>query len=156
MRTPHQFRRITQRTGQIVSFQNLHDLLGRLHSSPPRELNNGWRRSAHPRRDPAPCRRAGRTTSQMGRSRDRQRAVFMTASGHLYGRHWAVFRGRRHRRDLDCEPQQARGIPRNLQVDETDEELSRPVELCEVQTCLATYAAMSGFRFRVAVGAGSA
>jgi hypothetical protein len=32
----------------------------------------------------------------MGRSRDRQRAVFMTASGHLYGRHWAVFRGRRH------------------------------------------------------------
>ena len=59
MRTPRQLRRIAQRTGQIVSFQNLHDLLGRLHSSPPRELNNGWRRSAHPRRGPAPCRRAG-------------------------------------------------------------------------------------------------
>jgi hypothetical protein len=55
---------------------------------------------------------------------------------------------------LDCELQQVRVIPRNLQLDET--ELSRPVELCEVQTCLATYAAMSGFRFRVAVGAGSA
>jgi hypothetical protein len=32
----------------------------------------------------------------MGRSHDRQRAILMTASGQLHGRHWAVFRGRRH------------------------------------------------------------
>ena len=31
----------------------------------------------------------------MGRSHDRQRAILMTASGQLHGRHWAVFRGRR-------------------------------------------------------------
>ncbi|MDA8438005.1 MAG: SUMF1/EgtB/PvdO family nonheme iron enzyme, partial [Propionibacterium sp.] len=32
----------------------------------------------------------------LGRSRDRHRAGFMTASGHFRGRHWAVSRGRRH------------------------------------------------------------
>ena len=52
MRTPRQLGGITQRARQIVSFQNFHDLLGRLHSSPPRELNNVWRRSEHPRRGP--------------------------------------------------------------------------------------------------------
>ena len=33
MRTPGQHRRVATRTGQIESFQNLHDLLSRLHSS---------------------------------------------------------------------------------------------------------------------------
>ncbi|HZE16734.1 MAG TPA: hypothetical protein VE197_14095, partial [Mycobacterium sp.] len=33
---------------------------------------------------------------QLATSHDRQRAILMTASGQLHGRHWAVFRGRRH------------------------------------------------------------
>jgi hypothetical protein len=47
---------------------------------------------------------------------------------------------------LDCEPQQARGIPRNLQLDETVAPLalSCPVEVCEFQTYFASDLAKSG------------
>ena len=57
------------------------------------------------------------------------------------------------RPDLNCEPQQARGITRNLQLDETRVRvwLSCPVDLCEVQTYLATDLAKSRFSSRVAV-----
>jgi hypothetical protein len=53
------------------------------------------------------------------------------------------------RPDLNCEPQQARGTPRNLQVDET-RFLSCPVELCEVQTYFASDLAKSRLSSRVA------
>jgi len=58
------------------------------------------------------------------------------------------------RPDLDCEPQQARDIPRNLRLDETAAAemvvVSCPVELCEVQTYLATDLAKSRVSSRVA------
>src|SRR5262249_53628547 len=43
---------------------------------------------------PADTPDAGPTTVMSGRSRDRQRATLTTATGHLTGRTWAVFRGR--------------------------------------------------------------
>ena len=56
------------------------------------------------------------------------------------------------RPDLDCEPQQAGGIPRNLQLDETDGMVSRPVEVCEFQTYFANDLAKSRVTLRVAAG----
>ena len=46
------------------------------------------------------------------------------------------------RPDLDCEPQQARGIPRNLQLDETGD-VSCPGEGCTVRVKVAPDVALS-------------
>ena len=54
------------------------------------------------------------------------------------------------RPDLDCEPEQAGDIPPNLQLDETEGSyLSCPLELCEVQTYLATDLAKSRLTVRL-------
>ena len=47
------------------------------------------------------------------------------------------------RPDLDCEPQQARGIPRNLQLDETKGKVSCLGEGCTVRVKVAPDVALS-------------
>ena len=93
VRDPGQLTGITQRPGQIERFQHVHDLLGRLHSGP------SWGRSAHQHRHRTPggASTAGRGEADelvSGRSHDRQRATFVTATGQLRGRLRAVSRGR--------------------------------------------------------------
>ena len=88
---------VPQRPRQVVSLRNVHDLLGRFHSSPPRELAEfGWHRSANPGRGTPPGNRQGTVKIVSGRSPDRRRAVLMSASGQLNGHLRAVSRDRRH------------------------------------------------------------
>ena len=93
VRAPGQLSSITKRPSQVVRIQNFHDLLGRLQlvsllggdgtSAPPAHLRRGLNRG---------MRRGKQFVSS--RTRDRQRAVFMTATGQLNGRPRAVCRGR--------------------------------------------------------------
>src|SRR5664280_2470759 len=86
---------IRDRPGQIECFQHVHDLLGRLHGVPP----GGGRRFSTANRTSGGASTAGRGEADgivSGRSHDRQRAVFMSATGQLRGRLRAVCRVRCH------------------------------------------------------------
>src|SRR5258706_12773461 len=59
---------------------DVHDLVGRLHSSPPLDpAENRWHRSAKPGRGPPPASRQGTVEIVLGRSGGRQRAPLMAA-----------------------------------------------------------------------------
>src|SRR5258706_3229928 len=76
---------------------DVHDLVGRLYSSPPREpTETRWHRSAKPGRGPPRASRQGTVEIVLGRSGGRQRALLMAASEQVPGRLRAVSRGRRH------------------------------------------------------------
>jgi hypothetical protein len=119
MGTASQLGGVPQRPCQVVSLKNVHDLLGRFHSSPPRDLAEfGWHRSAKPGRGPPPGNRRGTVKIVSGRSDGRHRAVSMSASGQLYGRLRAVSRGRRHPsrvRVLRSSTCRRRGVPPETQ-----------------------------------------
>src|SRR6266851_1690480 len=66
---------------------DVHDLLGRLHSSPPRDpAEDGWHRSAKPGRGLPPASRQGTVEIVLCRSGGRQRAPLMAASEQVPGR----------------------------------------------------------------------
>ncbi|HET9974790.1 MAG TPA: cupin domain-containing protein [Streptosporangiaceae bacterium] len=80
---------VPQRPCQVVSLQNVHDLLGRLHSSPSRDqLSTDWHRSAKPGRGSPPGNRQG-TVNRVGqilwpppgRFHGRQRAAIWPSAG---------------------------------------------------------------------------
>jgi len=92
--TPHQLGRASQRLGQVIRFQDFHDLLGRLHGVPPR--GDGRFSTADRTRGGACTGGTGQADDVVsGRSHDHQRAVLMTANGQSTGRLRAVCRGRR-------------------------------------------------------------
>ena len=64
MRTARQLGGIPQQHRQVVSLQNVHDLLGRLHSSPPRELAEVGIGTTQPRPGGDPTRGTGRERSK--------------------------------------------------------------------------------------------